>query len=125
MILADTSVWAAHLRGNAAVTRPLEQLVDAREIYGHPWVAGEIALGSLGVLREAILAGLDKLPPAPVISPEEVRKLIDTRRLGGTGIGWTDAQLLGSALVSGADLWTLDRSLAAAAARLRAAPRMH
>ncbi len=32
--------------------------------------------------------------------------------LYGKGIGWTDAHLLGSAKISGAGLWTYDRTLA-------------
>jgi hypothetical protein len=36
----------------------------------------------------------------------------------GTGIGWIDAHLLGSTLLAGARLWTLDAPLARAAAKL-------
>jgi hypothetical protein len=41
------------------------------------------------------------------------------RRLIRRGIGWIDAHLLASALVSSARLWSADRHLAAAAADLR------
>jgi predicted nucleic acid-binding protein len=44
--------------------------------------------------------------------------LIEHRRLAGSGIGWVDAHLLASALLSGARLWTLDRPLARVAQRL-------
>jgi len=46
--------------------------------------------------------------------------LVEERRLWGLGIGWIDAHLLASALLSGCRLWTLDERLhrAAAAARV-------
>jgi hypothetical protein len=39
-------------------------------------------------------------------------------RLFGRGIGWIDAHLLASAMLTGASLWTLDHPLARAAAAL-------
>ena len=53
MILIDTSVWVEHLRdGNAA----LAQLLDDAAVLAHPWVTGEIALGSLRQRDEIIVA---------------------------------------------------------------------
>ncbi len=37
--------------------------------------------------------------------------LLEKRKLWGAGIGWTDAHLLASALLTRCPLWTLDRSL--------------
>jgi predicted nucleic acid-binding protein len=48
----------------------------------------------------------------------EVLRLIEDRKLYGRGIGWVDAHLLASALLSRCRLWTLDRRLALAAASL-------
>jgi hypothetical protein len=41
--------------------------------------------------------------------------MIEDRGLAGSGIGWVDAHLLASALLSHAPLWSLDRKLASAA----------
>jgi predicted nucleic acid-binding protein len=51
-------------------------------------------------------------------------RLIETHRLWGSGIGWTDAHLLASALISNSQFWTLDARLlrAAAAAGVRRFP---
>jgi predicted nucleic acid-binding protein len=48
-------------------------------------------------------------------------RLIEARKLWGLGIGWIDAHLLASALLSGCQFWTLDGRLlrAAAAARVK------
>jgi hypothetical protein len=47
---------------------------------------------------------------------------VERRRLHGLCIGWVDAHLLASALLSGAPLWTLDRRLAKVASTLKIAP---
>ena len=42
---------------------------------------------------------------------EETLRLIQDRKLWGHGIGWVDAHLLASALLSNCGLWTLDERL--------------
>jgi predicted nucleic acid-binding protein len=111
MILVDTTVWVDYLHG-AERAAGLEVLLDQDQVLTHPWVIGELAVGGIGPNREEILADLAKLPGAPVIRDEEVVELVSGRRLYGRGIGWVDAQLLASALVAGARLWTSDRRLA-------------
>jgi hypothetical protein len=50
-------------------------------------------------------------------------QLIRARNLAGLGIGYVDAHLLASTLLSpGASLWTYDKRLAAVASRLALAP---
>ena len=84
----------------------------------HPLVIGEIAMGSLKQ-RSAVLAALMELPEARRAEEREVLDLIDRHRLFGTGIGYIDAHLLASALLTpGARLWTRDRRLHEAAERL-------
>ena len=114
MILVDTSVWVEHLRTG----RPdLARLLDEGLGLGHPWVAGELALGHL-VRRSEILGLLGALPQAVVATPEEILVLVDHHQLHGIGIGYVDAQLLAStALTDGAKLWTEDRRLETAAIR--------
>ncbi len=114
MILVDTSVWVDHLkRGNAT----LAALLDQAAVVTHPFVIGEIALGTL-TSRDEVLGLLADLPAIRPARHEDVLDLVDRRGLAGAGIGWVDAHLLASALVAQTRLWTLDRPLAAAAARL-------
>jgi predicted nucleic acid-binding protein len=61
------------------------------------------------------LSDLSALPQAHRASDTEVMHLIDVRRLWGKGLGWIDAHLLASALVSGCRFWTLDKKLESAA----------
>lgn len=112
MVLADTSVWVDHLRaGDAGLTRLLEEGAVLR----HPLVVAEVALGSLRSRRE-VLGLLDDLPHAPVAEIEEVRALIEARRLFGRGIGYVDAALVASCLLApGTTLWTRDKRLGAVA----------
>ena len=115
MILVDTSVWVGHLR---AGDRILAQLLDAGNILVHPFVIGEVALGSLP-RRRLILDALHDLPQAVVASGQECLHFIDKHRLSGSGIGYVDAHLLAATrLTAGASLWTRDKYLNSAAERL-------
>lgn len=115
MVLVDTSVWVAHLqRGN----HELAALLNRAQVLSHPFVLGELALGSLQQ-RDAVLQALQNLPQAHVASAGEVLGFITTHTLHGIGIGYVDVHLLASArLTPGSTLWTLDKRLAAAALRL-------
>jgi predicted nucleic acid-binding protein len=118
MILVDTSVWVDHLRrGNSRLVSCLED----GEVLTHPFVIGELALGRLS-RRSEILDLLGNLPGATVALHHEVLAMIEDRSPAGSGLGWVDAHLLASALLSDASLWALDRQLAAAASRLGLAP---
>lgn len=111
MILVDTSVWIGHFRARSPrLAGYLEQGV----VLVHPFVAGELACGNLKH-RAAVLELFAALPPAAAASDAEVLNLIEGARLWRRGIGWIDAHLLASALLSEAALWTLDARLAAAA----------
>lgn len=111
MILVDTSVWVAHFR--EGVSR-LIQLLDEALVVAHPFVVGELACGNL-TYRARILSDLEALPSATLATHEEVLQLVENRKLWGFGIGWVDAHLLASALLSNCQLWTLDRRLVRAA----------
>jgi predicted nucleic acid-binding protein len=115
VILADTSIWADHLRADDTM---LMALLDAGQILIHPFVIGEIALGHLRQ-RDLILLGLKKLPYAPRATDDEVLHLINSRGLMATGIGYVDAHLLAAVRLSpGVGLWTRDKRLHAVAERL-------
>lgn len=121
MILADTSVWADHLRGSDA--RLVELLIDA-QVLMHPFVLGEIALGFLKG-RAAVLSSLQELPSMPVADPEEVLHLVEQHRLIGVGIGYVDVHLLASTLTTeDCHLWTRDKRLANVATQLGVAARV-
>ena len=114
MTLVDTSVWVDHLRHGLP---RLVALLEEGRVFRHPFVVGELACGQLGQ-RDRILQLLGTLPQAPAAGHEEALGLMRTHRLQGQGLGWIDVHLLASALLGRCALWTLDKRLAAAAARL-------
>ena len=114
MILVDTSIWVEHLRHGS---EELASLLKKVEVLCHPFVLGELSCGSLKNRRE-ILTLLRELPIATVAENEEVLELIEARKLMGHGIGWVDAHLLASAMLSGSPLWTADRKLRSLTATL-------
>jgi len=65
--------------------------------------------------RKEILSLFPELPQAEVAEHEEVLSLVENKSLMGNGIGWVDAHLLASALLSGTPLLTKDRRLRSAA----------
>jgi predicted nucleic acid-binding protein len=115
MILVDTSIWIDHLRkGDATLTELLEQ----RRVVAHPFVTGELSLGSLRQ-REIVLSSLQELPQAEVARDDEVLHFIAHKALFGLRIGYIDAHLLASVqLTPGTSIWTRDKRLLAAAERL-------
>ena len=115
MTLVDTSVWVDHLReGNAR----LQALLGAERVLVHPFVIGELACGNLRN-RDEVLRLLEALPEVRQADHRETLALVDQQHLAGFALGWIDAHLLASSLLSNARLWTLDRRLARAAAQLK------
>ena len=114
MILVDTSVWVQHLRKGSG---RLRFLLDEEQVFCHPFVVGELACGMLRN-RGEVLGLLRNLPQARIAEHEEVLDFLQTRHLYGRGLGWVDAHLLASALLTGCDLWTLDKPLRSAATAL-------
>lgn len=115
MILVDASIWIDQLH------RPDQQfaaLLYQQVVVMHPFVAGEIMLGSLRD-RANVKTTLTELDSAPVADDAEVLNLIHSARLCGTGIGYVGAHLIASTmLMMGGKLWTRDKRLAAVAERL-------
>lgn len=113
MILVDTSVWFEHLR---AGNDRLKTLLFDQQVLCHPFVVAELACGMLQK-REEIL-NIENLARSGFARHEEVMSFLDARRLYGRGIGWVDAHLLASTLLTGCALWTFDKALRRAAAAL-------
>lgn len=115
MILVDTSIWIDHLRRS---DEHLSGLLEGGSVLMHAYVLGELALGNLKN-REAVLGSMSDLPQAVVATDDEVLRFIDMHALFGLGIGYIDAHLLAAVTLSpGAKLWTRDRRLSGASARL-------
>lgn len=96
----------------------MEALLEENLILMHPFIMGEIALGSLRDWH-SIMGYLGTIPFARSASDNEVLHMIDAKTLQGSGIGFIDAHLLASALLHAkAFIWTKDRRLGAVAERL-------
>lgn len=108
MILVDTAVWADHLG------KPNPRLIDLlniQQIYSHPHVIGELALGNLRQF-DVIIRFLQYLPQPTIASNSEVLEMIRQHELSGSGIGYSDSHLIASLLLTpGSLLWTRDKRL--------------
>ena len=110
-VLADTSVWIAHLRKGEPL---LAELLSQGVVLMHPFVVGELACGNLRD-RPRVLRDLNSLPCVVSATHDEVFGLVQERSLWGSGIGWVDAHLLAACLLSHCFLWTHDAGLQRAA----------
>ena len=106
-VLVDTSVWIKHLReGDRNLTRLLEQGLVAC----HPFIIGEIACGGIKN-RYEIISLLNDLPSTDILDHSDIMEFIENQKIMNKGVGYIDAHLLGSALVSESPLWTFDKAL--------------
>ena len=115
MILADTSVWVSHFRGEDTLLS--DERIVAMPWLLHPFVHGELLLGGLPSNHQARQI-LSSIASAIVAEPTEANAFIQWAELAGTGIGYVDAHLLLSARLSAARLITLDKRLLAQAEHL-------
>ena len=108
MILVDTSVWVDHLRQDEP---ELRRLLELGQVVCHPFVIGELAMGSMKN-RSAIVHSLEDLPAAEIARDEEVLYFVSEHALYGYGIGYIDAHLLAATqLTTGSSIWTRDQRL--------------
>ncbi|MEO6717838.1 MAG: VapC toxin family PIN domain ribonuclease [Novosphingobium sp.] len=115
MIVVDSSIWIDHIHTGEP---QLNSLLLRDHALMHPHALGEISLGSIRN-RENVLARFMRLPVPNIAKEGHVLFLIDEEKLIATGIGYTDAHLLASALITpGGKLWTRDRRLHTQAKRL-------
>jgi predicted nucleic acid-binding protein len=112
MILIDTSVWADHFR----MAEPqLVHFAQEEIIQLHPLVLGELAMGNFAN-RTSVLNWLTELIPATVASDDEVLRVVESRVLYGKGLGYVDAHLIASALLTPeVQFWSRDKRLVSAA----------
>jgi len=116
LILVDTNAWIRHLR-----TRDLRlsALLLQQQVHTCDVVVGELMLGSglPGTFTTDLLA-LPRIPSPPA---PETRAFIERHRthLGGSGLGWAEAQIVLAALKSGARLYSSDRAVRRACRALR------
>lgn len=106
-VLVDTCVWVRHFRQRNALL--VDMLVDG-EVWCHPIVVGELAMGTLKN-RGQTIKDLIELNRPPLATFNETRQMVESRRLWGRGIQWNDAQILASAIIGGVTLWTFDERL--------------
>jgi predicted nucleic acid-binding protein len=118
VILVDTSVWIDHLR---KTEMGLRRLLGMGRVLFHPFVIGELAMGSFK-RRDLLLSELGDLPGAKIAEHGEVLRFISEHRLFGSGIGYIDAHLLAAVrLMPGTLLWTRDKRLRMIASKLHLA----
>ena len=119
MILVDTSIWIDHI--NNGPNGHLNDLLAGESVVVHPFVFGEIAMGSLKS-RQAQLTFLGDLHTIRIAEELEVRSLVENEKLHGTGLSYVDAHLLTAVIAepagSLARLWTKDGRLREQAERL-------
>jgi predicted nucleic acid-binding protein len=111
MILVDTSVWVRFLANRTPYAAELDRLLDRDEAAGHDLIYGELLIGDPGG-RTDLLRSYDLMHRLPTVPHEDIVAFVQARKLRGRGIGWIDAHLLASTLVSHATLWTADEHLA-------------
>ena len=81
VILVDTSIWVDHLRIGDEL---LQDLLAKDQVLLHPFVFGELALGSLRH-RAGTLFQLRQLPTVNVAHHDEVMRLVEQAILYGLG----------------------------------------
>jgi predicted nucleic acid-binding protein len=115
MILVDSSVWIDHFRSAEPL---LQQLIIERNVLSHPFVVGELAMGSIRD-REIAIQALSRLPGTVLMEDDDVLALVARFKLYGRGLGYIDAHLLASTRSTpAASIWTRDRRVRSVAEEL-------
>ncbi len=114
MVLVDTSIWISHFREDNS---HLSELLEGEFVTCHPFIIGELACGGFKNRKE-IISLLKVLPQVQTAESDEILQFIDSKRLFNTGLGFVDVHLLASSLLTKVLLWTSDKPLQRAAARL-------
>jgi len=107
VVLVDTSVWVSHFREGS---KELERLLNDGDVMLHPFIIGELACGNIKN-RHKVLSLLQLLPMVIQAEHEEVLQFIEKNNLMGKGLGFIDAHLSASAILTKVPMWTLDKKL--------------
>lgn len=110
MILVDSSTWIDFFR-TVSTAKGLPLLLEGGEIACHPWIRGELMLGSLGQHRFMVLSALIRLPQCQTHSIDDLADFVEREKLFGSGLSLIDIQLLYCCLVENHFLWTHDKRL--------------
>lgn len=116
MILVDTNVWIDFFQGSSRSAALAEILLDEKVVC-HPWIVGELILGTLGKRRVEIISDLRRLPLLSIYSISELTDFIESEKLFSSGLSLVDVQLLYASLIEDHSLWTHDLKLKRAAIR--------
>ena len=112
MIVVDSSIWVDHFRSHNEV---LSELLVGQDIVQHPFITGELAMGSLRQWQDTV-DELRALPQLPVVSDERLYTFVFANHLFGSGLGFVDVHLLAAACGAGdTKIWTRDARMAASA----------
>jgi predicted nucleic acid-binding protein len=111
MVLVDTSVWIRFLANRTPWAAELDRILLRDEAAGHDLIHGELLIGDSGG-RGELLKGYALMHRVSTVHHAEVVEFVRAHKLYGRGIGWIDAHLLASALVTSVPLWTADERLA-------------
>jgi predicted nucleic acid-binding protein len=114
-VLIDTNIWIEHFK---SANKQVSALLEAERVMMHPFIVAELALGGLRD-RVMTLASLEFLPELPVAELQEVRQLIEVRKLFIQDMGLVDAHLIASLIIveTPTALWTDDEGLARVAGK--------
>jgi len=114
MVLVDTSVWVTHLKQGSP---RLQTLLLDDSVVCHPFIIGELACGKIKN-RAEVLSLLQAIPKLEVVEHEELLLFIERNGLMSMGLGLVDVHLLAAAVLAEVSLWTLDKRLKQASAKL-------
>jgi predicted nucleic acid-binding protein len=117
MVLVDTSVWIRFLANRMPWAVQLDRLLARDETAGHDLIHGELLIGDSGG-RAKLLNSYALMHRVATVRHPEVVEFVRAYKVYGRGIGWVDAHLLASSLVSSVPLWTADKRLAGIANEL-------
>lgn len=114
MILVDTSVWVAALRGRAAEAQELSRLLDEDAVLLAAPVRIEILAGASTGDRKRLRRLLSALP---AVVPDEATwalldRWVDEAARAGQRFGFADLLIGALAARLGASLWSLDSDFA-------------
>lgn len=118
MIVVDSSIWVDFFR---TPHERLAGLIGQDALIQHPFVTGEVGMGSFAsrAARAGTIEMLLGLEPMVVVLESQFHDFVADADLFGTGAGFVDCHLLASLSESPeASLWTRDKRLATQAERL-------